>query len=402
MDKIFEKKEQCYGCTACYNICPKKAITMEADKEGFLYPEIDTDKCIDCKMCVRVCPYHTAGGEQDYQQKYYAVQHKNKDVVGKSSSGGVFTALSDSILSMQGVVYGASFEEGFVIKHQPATNQIQRDKQRGSKYVQSSMDDMMQLIIADLNAGKKVMFTGSPCQVAGVSNFVQTKRGNLENLYLCDFICHGVASPLVWNGYVDYLMRIFEGKLERYNFRGKLEGWHNFYPEIVADNQNVSLKYKEKMSFFKLYATCYINRPSCYSCKFTDYGRWSDVTLADFWNVKAVAPQLDDNTGTSQVMINTRKGEDWFESCREDLICIECNKKDVWQPHLEYPNEVPAKREQFWKEYQEEAFEKILEKYGSGNFVSRCKQFATPIVKKLGLYVIAGKIYKLLFVKRGN
>ena len=330
------------------------------------------------------------------------MQHKDKDIVLNSSSGGVFTALSDYILKMQGVVYGAIFDEGFMIRHDRATEPLERDRQRGSKYVQSNMDKIMQLIAADLDAGKKVMFTGTPCQVAGVRNYVTIRRKNMDNLYLCDFICHGVASPKVWHDYVKYLMRVFDNKLEKYRFRGKLEGWHNFYPEIVANSADVSLRYKDKNSFFRMYATCYINRPSCYSCKFTEYNRYSDLTLADFWNVKAVAPQLDNNTGTSQVMVNTAKGEEWYNKCNLEFNFIECGKKDVWQPHLEYPNEIPAKRNLFWQEYEEKEYEEMLKKYGSGNWVSKCKQIATPIVKKLGLYVIAGKLYKMLFVRKGN
>lgn len=397
MEKVYAKKEQCYGCTACANICPQGAITMQEDKEGFFYPEICLNKCIDCKICVKVCPFHSEKKQEDYKQRYFAVQHRNPQIVMESSSGGIFTALSDCVLRTGGVIYGAGFSEGFIIRHYRALDEDTRNKHRGSKYVQSDMNRVMKEILEDLSAGKTVLFSGSPCQTAGVRNYILAKRKVLNNLLLCDFICHGVASPKVWRDYIKYLEKNCDGKLERYKFRGKREGWHNFFPLIEADGLDVSLRYRNKDSFFLLYATCYLNRTSCYSCRFTSYDRFSDITFADFWNVKEVAAHLDNNTGTSEVLINTRRGEEWFQRCISEIKFEECTRKQAWQPHLEYPNELPGKRAQFWQEYAERGFEETLHKYGKGNFMSKCKRIAMPIVKKTGLYVAAGKLYGFIF-----
>lgn len=402
MDWIVEKKEQCYGCSACFNICPKDAITMKKDQEGFQYPQICQEKCVSCKLCQKVCPFYKEEIECEYQQRYYAVQSKDRELVLKSSSGGAFTILSDYVLKQGGVVYGVAFNELFVVEHERAVDADTRNKFCSSKYVQSDMKRIMEDIISDLELGKIVFFTGTPCQVAGVRSFVVQKRKSLEGLILCDFICHGVASPEVWKEYVRFLECKYAKKLVKYNFRGKKRGWHNFFPVIEMEGSTVFEEERTQNSFMLLYKTCFINRPSCYQCKYTSYERVSDITLGDFWNVNKIAPEMDDNTGTSQVLINTGKGQLMFEQCKEEIEYHECHKKDVWQPHLEYPNEIPRGRELFWKDYHLLKFEKVIQKYGKGNFMSKCKGIAIPIVKKIGLYVLAGKIYKWLFVRKVN
>ena len=150
MDRVYRKKENCYGCTACENICPKKAISMKADEKGFLYPEIDSTKCVDCSMCEKVCPYNCDVRKTNFKQRYFAVQNLDANVVFHSSSGGFFTAISDQILASDGVVYGACFDEGFVVKHARATDKSARDEFIGSKYVQSNMAGIMQSLLLDL------------------------------------------------------------------------------------------------------------------------------------------------------------------------------------------------------------------------------------------------------------
>ena len=179
MDRVFEKKENCYGCTACENICPRGAISMQADEKGFKYPEINTEKCIDCGVCVSVCPHNNAIIENKFEQKYYAVQHNDAEVVFNSSSGGFFSALSDGVLDAGGVVYGVGFDEMFVVKHSRAEDRQGRDKFMGSKYVQSDMSGVLPMLLEDLKQEKVVLFTGTPCQVAGVVSFVLKKRKKL-------------------------------------------------------------------------------------------------------------------------------------------------------------------------------------------------------------------------------
>ena len=400
MKEIFDNKASCYGCTACVNLCPKEAITMKKDEKGFLYPSIEESLCIDCGLCKKVCPYDKAIEENAFEQKYYAVQHINENVVYNSSSGGFYTALSDEILACEGVVYGAYFDKGFAVRHGRAINKEQRDKFVGSKYVQSDMTGIMKEILLDLENGKQVLFTGTPCQVAGVANYIKAKRRTLDGLLLCDFICHGASSPMIWSEYINYISQKYKDGVTKYCFRGKKEGWHQWYPLIYTKDKEISLEYRKENSYILLYQTCFLNRESCYECQFTSYNRASDITMADFWNIGKVSVEMDDNRGTSEVLVNTLEGMKWFERCKSSLRCVECTKTDVWQPHLEYPNAIPSKREQFWQKYLQNGFENVLHKYGKGDFMTKLKNTITPIAKKIGIYVLLGKMYQLLFVRR--
>lgn len=405
MHQVYHLKNQCYGCGACRNICPVSAISMEEDEEGFLYPVIRQEKCIDCGMCKNICPYHGGTGEtlseSPCTQTYFAVQHKNPAVVAESSSGGMFTALSDCVLGCGGIVYGAAFDHAFKVAHERAETQEQRNAFRGSKYIQSSMDRVYRLIQEDLEQNRLVLFTGTPCQAAGVRNYILQKRGTLDRLVLCDFICHGAASPKVWESYLQYFKEKYDGGLTQYAFRNKRNGWKQGAPLLKTKDSDISDEYARKKSFLQLYRTCYLSRPSCYACQYAGYSRCSDITIGDFWNIGSVCPSMDDNTGTSQVLVNTETGRKWFDLCWDTIKCCECGKKDVWQPHLEYPANVNfRKREKFWENCRTLPFERVLKKYGQGDIMARCKSFAIPVVKKLGLYVLAGKLYRMIFVRK--
>lgn len=401
MQSVFEKKEFCYGCTACRNICPKNAIHMKRDEQGFEYPVIDSEKCVDCKLCKKVCPFNKLYESDTFEQKYYAVQHKNKGILKLSSSGGMFFALANAVLKSGGIVYGAAFDKAFSVHHDRAVNIEQAKAFMGSKYVQSSMENIMNQILRDLEAGSTVLFTGTPCQVAGVRSLVLEKRKTLEGLVLCDFICHGAASPAVWESYVRYLNHAHTNGLTFYSFRGKKDGWHRSQPIIVSKEEDISDQYRKKNSFFIMYRTCCLDRPSCYSCEYTSYQRVSDITLGDFWNIGSVCPQMDDNTGTSQVLINTKAGETWFEACVGNLEYRKCTKQDVWQLHLEYPTSAPKQRiEKFWNMYRKKSFEDVLKQYGKESLEDKLKHMAVFVAKKTGLYKLAGKAYNMVFVRR--
>ena len=210
----------------------------------------------------------------------------------------------------------------------------------GSKYVQSQIEHVIESVFQDLINGKVVLFVGTPCQIHSIKNYLNIKKQPLDNLLLCDFICHGVSSPLIWSEYINFLQEKY-GLLLKYNFRGKRKGWHRSFPEIILEKEDLSICYSNKNSYLKIYKSCNIDRLSCYNCKYTTYNRESDITLGDFWNIDKVYPRMDDDMGVSQVLINTETGEKWFNLCKNKVFYRECRKEDVWQPHLQYPIKSP-------------------------------------------------------------
>ena len=422
--RLYTNKYECCGCTACMNICPKTAINMFHDEEGFCYPRINKDLCINCKLCLKVCPLKDIDNELEFKQGikvnklnkkmlgnsnleikeskqvYFAAQHKNNEILYSSPSGGIFTALSDYIIEREGVIFGAAFDQNFVVKHMKATNKLDRDKFKGSKYVQSDLSDIFKEIKKELLNNQYVMFTGTPCQNAGLKNYLEKSHIDCKKLYMCDFICHGVPSPLIWKEYVEYLESKFDDKLISFSFRSKKNGWKNMSLSAEYKKNDFSNECNKKYSFLNLFTSLLIVRPSCFRCKFTKYNRKPDITLADFWNIGPVKPDFDKDDGVSSVIITTEKGREWFDNVKGKLQYEECTKEECWQPHLEYPIIEPKNRNKFWNEYKNEGIKYIVNKYGRGTFSTRMKKKLTPIIKKLGLYVLAGKVYKRIFLNK--
>ena len=398
MNRVHLKTEDCCGCGACANRCPKQAIVMTADEEGFFYPQVDDALCVDCGLCKKACPMYNEHAPHTFEQRYYAAQHLDADVVKTSSSGGVFAALTAAVLNKEGAVYGAAFAEDMTVRHERAQSAEEALRFRGSKYVQSEIGTTFSAVKEDLKSGKTVLFSGTPCQVDGLLQFLASANVSTDALLTCDFVCHGTPSPKVWKDYVAFLTER-HGVLDSYNFRGKQNGWHKYFPAITAGGETVSERYKARDSFFKLYSSCNITRPRCYACTYTSYDRRADITLADFWNIDKAAPDMDDDRGTSQVIVNTEKGARWFEACCEEVRYKPCSKEDVWQPHLEYPIKRPKSRDAFWQLYREQPFDAVIGRYGKDSFVTKCRLAVMPLINKLGLYALAGKLYQLVFVR---
>lgn len=398
---IFEKREDCCGCSACYNVCPKEAIKMSEDSEGFLYPQIDDDRCVECGLCKKVCSFQQyCDTKHSYEQKYFAMRSNAPQVLKESSSGGMFSVLSDVFLAQAGIVCGVIFDSQFMVKTIATDQKEERDKMRGSKYVQSDLGDIFKVIEKFLKGNRKVMFVGAPCQTAGLKEYLGVKNVSIDNLFLCDFICHGVSSPLIWKEYLEFLEKTFHSGLKEVRFRSKHYGWKNMKMRIVTSKDDKSEFCNKRHSYLKLYNSLMITRPSCFSCKYTSFNRETDITLADFWNVGSVCPEFDDNKGISTVLINSKKGEQWIESIKDRTEFQEVSRVDCWQPHLEYSAVWPANRKKFWKEYYQKGFSYVLNKYGKGTISNNFIRILTPVLKHMGLYVIAGKAYKLVFGRK--
>lgn len=392
MKYIEVDKEKCCGCRACQAVCPTNAIQMQADELGFAYPVIQEEVCIGCGKCSSVCQIASPILNKTEEQKYYATQHKDKEIRMESSSGGVFWALAQAVIEEDGCVYGAAFDENWIVRHEVAENLDDVKKFCGSKYIQSK-NEVYESVLDNLKKGRTVLYTGTPCQCQGILQYVNSKKVATDNLFLVDFVCHGVGSPAVWKKYVEWLEQE-KGKIQYVTFRDKENGWNKSRTKILNTNrEDVS---QNTYSYFEMYRSLLTTRNSCFECDFTDYSRCTDLTLGDFWNIGTLEHDMDSESGVSQVLVNTEKGQRLLENAGAMLHLLECTKKDCWQPHLEYPIEKPRGREEFRKLFTEQDFEAVLKKYGNGTKLGYLKKLMVAVVKKLGLYVVAGKLFKII------
>ena len=306
IDKRIEQEPSlCTGCTACYNACPISAIEMKENKEGFLYPAVDYSKCIKCGKCISICPAINQTADLDDESVDVYVAYNTDDKIReKSSFGGVFTLIAENILNDGGIVYGAAFDDNWNVIHKRMDNITDLDLLRGSKYVQSNLCDAYSRCLNDLNNGRQVLFSGTPCQIAGLYAFLGEPY---DNLFTVDIICHGVPSPLVWR---KYLAERFEvSSIKSINFRCKTNGWSNYSVKIESENK---LAYEERHNediFMRGFLGDLYLRESCHNCRFKSVGRISDITLADAWGVEEFKPELYCKTGTSMVLIQNERGK---------------------------------------------------------------------------------------------
>lgn len=376
---VFEEKNSCCGCTACMNSCPKKAIIMKEDEEGFLYPSINKELCVECGICKSVCPFiDTTSYDRLLEIEAYGAKHKSDDIRMQSASGGIFTAISDKILASGGVVYGARFDENFNVIHSRATNKIDRDKFRGSKYVQSFLGFIFKQVKRDLEEGKYVLFSGTPCQVAGLNNYL---KKDYEKLITCDIVCHGTPSPKIFAEFIEYMEKRQQSKIIDLSFRDKEQGWENQKWKIEYKNGKAFVESDDLRIYRRLFYKHYIHRPSCHNCKFTNLERPSDITIGDFWGDKESISKIIDNKGISLVLVNSIKGKIILQDIKNDIELISCGVGRCMQPQLEYPTEVAENRNDFWDDYNYKGFEYVAKKYGSYKWIDKVKISIKKILK---------------------
>lgn len=298
----------------------------------------------------------------------YAVKHKDETVRAASRSGGVFTALSDQILSEGGVIYGCILDEEFNVRHIRAVTEADRDRMRGSKYVQSDLRGVFVQIKKDLLDGRKVLFSGTSCQVAGLKGFL----GKDYNKLICvDIVCHGVPSPLVFHDYLEWQKQRENSDVIAFDFRNKRDfGWAGQRETLFFSNgQRV-----DSEVFKYLFASTLIERPSCYRCPYKSIKRVGNITIADYWGIDQAAPGFNDNKGVSLVLVNNDKGSELFEQVKDTLELRETRLEDSMQPALQAPFPSPENRDQFWTDFQSGDFSYIAKKYGTISFMIKLKK----------------------------
>lgn len=313
-------KNICCGCTACLAVCPKKAIAMKTDEEGFLYPTIATSICVDCGLCAKVCPVINVG-EARTPLAVYAAKAKDDDLRMASSSGGVFSLLANETLSKKGVVWGAAYDhEDWHVYHCGVDSVCGLEELRGSKYVQSDMGNSLERVAKELEDGREVLFTGTPCQIAGLSRYLSHQRVDMSNLLLVEVVCHAVPSPLVWRKYLEKrVSEAYGGKkaglkqILRIFSRSKNCSWKRYATSLSFANEVAYLRTFSEDSFMRAFLAELCNRPSCHDCKMRGLRSGADLSIADYWNVHTRFPDMDDDKGTSLILINTVKGEKLLE-----------------------------------------------------------------------------------------
>jgi NAD-dependent dihydropyrimidine dehydrogenase PreA subunit len=303
---------KCCGCSACYAVCPKRAITMKPDAEGFLLPVIDKTLCVNCGQCQKVCPV-LHPGQKRMPLAVYAAKAKDDELRMKSSSGGMFTLLAREILKQGGIVYGAGWEKpAWRVVHKSAENEEELDDLRGSKYVQSDMGDTFRQVKKQLDSGRQVLFSGCPCQIAGLKLFLQKPY---DNLLCVDLICHGVPSPFVFDRCKNVIQAnsAQSGEIKRISFRQKHAfGWKRFALSFAFANGSAYLQPLDQDPFLRGFLSELYSRLSCHECPFRELRSGSDITLADYWNVQQRFADMDDDKGVSLVLANSSTGLEWF------------------------------------------------------------------------------------------
>ena len=313
MRRLMEKKEDCCGCQACSQVCPKHCIEMRPDEEGFSYPWVDDTACIRCGACERVCPIVNVQPDSGQQvPDAYAAVNLDDSVRQNSSSGGVFSALAEHTIRGGGVVFGAALSGDCRSVFHTAVDQVEElDKLRGSKYLQSSIGDTYIKAKKALTDGKPVLFTGTPCQIEGLKTFLGREY---DNLLCADLICHGVPSPGVWNKHLDELEKQKHFAVSDVLFRHKKWGWHDFSSCYVSTTGKKIVIPHFRDTFMQAFLTDGCLRPSCHDCRFRKFHRVSDLTMADFWGIEDICPEMDDDMGTSLILVHSPKGQEAMDA----------------------------------------------------------------------------------------
>ena len=352
-------KALCCGCAACVQICPKQCIEFEEDNQGFRYPSINTSICINCGLCELVCPILNQNNKASLPIRVYASKNRSEEIRSSSSSGGVFTALAERVLRQGGVVFGARFDSNWEVEHDFVCGSQNISIFRGSKYMQSRIGATYVQAERFLKDGRKVLYSGTPCQIAGLNHYL---RKDYNNLITVDVICHGVPSPLVWR---HYLKNVTEGqRVTDVVFRNKVHSWKKYNFSIKGDDGAlIDQPFYENLYMRGFLDDIYL-RPSCYECVCKCGKSGADITLGDFWGIERHLPEFDDDKGVTAVLAHTVKAVDCLETLDLDSHEISYEKVLEGNPSLEKSarNNAEWRREYWGREDQVEAISYILKK----------------------------------------
>ncbi len=372
--KCIVARELCCGCSACFSICPKKCIKMKEDKNGFLYPVIYEEKCINCGLCKASCPiqntYHKHENKLN-KLKSYIAYNKNNSIRESSSSGGIFTALAECILNDGGIVFGVVLDEQYKAVYMCVEKTEELWKLRGSKYMQSDMKNVYNEVKCFLNKGRKILFSGTACQIEGLKCFL---KKDYDNLITVDVLCHGVPSPKVWMRYLEGQKKKNKGSIQNINFRDKSTGWKDYSLKISFDTTEYkNIYYRD--NYMRMFISDICLRKSCYNCKFKELYRNSDITLGDCWEIDNIRPDENDNLGVSIILLHTRKGENILKKIEKDLVLIEEDVEKI----------VPSNSDARKSVKENPKRDKFFDKLNAGYSIDRLMKFVKPNILIRGI-----------------
>lgn len=331
-------KSLCNGCGTCALKCPRNAIVMIEDEEGFLYPKIDEQKCIKCGICEKVCSNFN---ENDENATAYIAINKNLEELKESSSGGIFYILAKYVIKNKGIVFGVAYDQDLKVIHKYAQTLEECKQFRGSKYVRSDLKNTYKEVENFLLEDKMVLYTGTACQINGLKKYLGKEY---EKLILCDILCHANPSPKIFEMYKKNIENKYLKKIVDIRFRSKENGWKNQTPIIeFSDKSKI-----EENSYFNAFVKELINRTSCYSCVFASKSRVTDFTIADFWGIEKLKPNIDTSKGISLLTVNSSKGERILKMIKQYMY-IEKVEIDIAAKYNHFNNlPVHKKRQQFF------------------------------------------------------
>lgn len=384
-----QDKKNCSGCEACLNICPVNCITMQVDDEGFRYPKVDKTKCINCHQCEKVCPIINKMQSDNKGYIIYGAINKNKKILKKSTSGGVFYELAKKMIEdKNGVVFGVRYDEKENALFDYAEDITKLEQFLGSKYVQAKINESYRLARQFLNEGRYVLFSGTPCQIAGLKSYL---KKDYEKLYTCDFVCEGVTNDKLLNSFKEYFENKYKTKIKDIKFRNKKFGWQYFGFLITFENNKKLYIPRNSVNYLQIFLPLLYNRPSCYVCNFRELKSGSDFKLADFWEVRNSKHCNYDFYGVSHFLVNNKKAEDYFESIKKKFILGKSDIKEIKKLNGTFNSQ------EFSMEKRNEFSSKIRNKNSSEIFQEMDKYVKHNYFEKIKLYLV--KI-KYTFLKR--
>lgn len=388
MIELFKTKKDCCGCAACMNVCPKQAIAMKADQDGFIYPEVNNDLCIECGLCKKVCAFQNIPVKADEPIATYAAINKNKEVLSSSASGGIFGALAAMVLEKKGVIFGCAYNEDMEPEHICVNNLFDLHKIQGSKYVQSNINDTYTKAKKYLKGNRWVLFTGTPCQIAGLKSYLGK---DYENLITADLICHGVPPSQFFKGYIRYLEDKLNGKIMDFKFRDKSKGWGHQAKITYEKRGTVREKFFLPIQSYYYYYFLKgdVSRESCYECKYACCSRVGDFTMGDYWGVEKAHPEIEKKNGVSVLLVNSKKGMILVGELDKYLNLTKSTfgQARVQNSQLNRPTPRSDKREAILKAWREGGYNAVANEYYKTYkrqiLLHKVKLFVPPTVKRL-------------------